>query len=111
MPTDPIPQDLARAFRDAVDFFQSSWSPAVHGREVSVEGKGHKIGDVCRLVAYYAEDLPADLLHRLLSEMDLRHAKLKDELAQHPTYGVAAKCLSKIIEDREKEYQQSISKS
>jgi len=96
MSTDSIPVHLARGFRDAVDFHQSSWSPAVHGREVSINRKSYKINQVCDVVSEYTDNLPDDLLVRFLDAMDLRYVKLKDELAKHPTYQVAAICLRRL---------------
>ena len=110
MPTNPIPAHLARGFRHAVDFYQSSWSPAVHGREVSINRKSYKIKQVCDLVSDYTGNLPDDLLVRLLDAMDLRYAKLKDDLAEHPTYRVAAICLRRLIDDAEREYWEHVSK-
>jgi len=111
MSTDPIPAHLARGFRDAIDFYQSSWSPAVHGREVSINRKSYKISQVCDVVSDYTDNLPDDLLVRLLDAMDLRYAKLKDDLAQQPTYQVGAICLRRLIEDAEREYWERVSKA
>jgi hypothetical protein len=64
MSTDPIPAHLARRFRDAVDFYQSSWSPAVHGREVSINRKSCKINQVCEVVSDYTDNLPDDTMRK-----------------------------------------------
>src|SRR5260370_41377548 len=96
---DPIPPELAEGFRDALSFYQTSWSPAEPGPEVSIEGRPHTILAVCARVSEYDERLPQDILYWFLGRMDVRYTDLKDYLASHPTYKNAALCLSKLIRD------------
>jgi hypothetical protein len=104
MSTDLIPRDLAQGFRDAVEFYRSSWSPAVHGREVSINGRAFTISAVCSLVAGFTDQLPEDVQHDLLDCLDISHADLKNVLAQHPTYAAGSRCLLKVMQDREASY-------
>jgi hypothetical protein len=102
---DAIPAKLAEAFQDALSFYRTSWSPAEHGPEVSIEGKPHTIVAVCSLVSQFDDPLPQAILYWLLGHMDARYTDLKDYLATHPTYKSAALCLSKLIRDRTTEYE------
>jgi hypothetical protein len=111
MSTSPIPKDLAQGFRDAVEFFGSSWSAAEHGREVSINGHPYKIEEVCNLVVGYADNLPDDVVQKLLSYMDLRYDYMKEDLALHANYRIGALCLRKLVQDGEAEYQQCIRKA
>ncbi len=79
---DPIPPELAEGFRDALSFYQTSWSPAEHGPEVSIEGRPHTILAVCARVSEYDERLPQDILYWFLGRMDVRYTDLKDYLAR-----------------------------
>jgi hypothetical protein len=104
---DAIPPNLAEAFRDALLFYRTSWTPAAHGPEVSIKGRAFTITAVCHLVSEFADELPQNILPYLLDRMDLRYANLKEELVTHPTYKTAALCLAKLIRDSTTEYERT----
>ena len=105
MVSDPILPVLAEGFRDAVSFYQTSWSPAEHGPEVSIEGRPYTILAVCALVSEFDDQLPQEILYWFIGRMDARYTDLKDYLVSHPTYKTAALCLSKLIRDSKAEYE------
>src|ERR1700730_14408731 len=102
---DPIPPELAEGFRDALSFYRTSWSPAEHGPEVSIEGRPYTILAVCAQVSKFDDPLPQDILYWFLGHMDARYTDLRDYLATHPTYKSAALCLSKLIRDSKAEFE------
>jgi hypothetical protein len=105
MVSDPILPVLAEGFRDAVSFYQTSWSPAEHGPEVSIEGRPYTLPAVCAWVSKFDDRLPQDILYWFLRHMDARYTDLKDYLVSNPTYNTAALCLAKLIRDRTTEYE------
>jgi hypothetical protein len=91
----PIPDDVREAFRDAIHSYKSGSSE----RSVSFRRLMQlSLGGVCDLVlSYRNEPLPLsvhDELWNLLDEIDL-----KVELAKDPSYATGARCLDKLIRD------------
>jgi hypothetical protein len=105
MASGPIPRDLAEAFRSALLFYRSSWTPAFHGPEVSINGRSSTIEKVCRLVAESTDELPKELLVSLLACMDDRYRGPKSDLEKHSTYQTASRCLLLLLRDREADWR------
>jgi hypothetical protein len=100
----PIPQDLARAFCEAVLCFRDEefGSP-----EPSVEFRGHvePISTICAMVESFKNDqVPADILLRLCGYMRLGDEKRKNDLANDRSYSMAADCLLQLMQRRVTEY-------
>ena len=95
MAPNPIPQDLAEGFRDALSFYRTSWSPADHGPEVSIGGRPYTILAVCELVSEFDDRLPQEILYWFIGRMDARYADLKDYLAR--TYSKITGCCRSAI--------------
>jgi hypothetical protein len=103
-PAKSIPQDLAKAFCEAVLCFRDEefGSP-----EPSVEFRGHiePISTICAMVyAFKNDQVPADILLRLCSYMRLGDEKRKNDLTGDHSYSVAADCLLQLIQRRVTEY-------
>jgi hypothetical protein len=102
---DPIPLNLAEAFAEAVSRFQLTWSPAEHGPEISIGRKPFSLKAVCSLVDSFEDKLPDDVFDVLDLCLDATQIRSKEDLGRNQTYAAGARCLRKLIEDRESEYR------
>jgi hypothetical protein len=103
-PVKSIPEDLAKAFCEAVLCFRDEefGSP-----EPSVEFRGHvePISTICAMVESFKNDqVPADILLRLCSYMRLGDEKRKNDLASGHSYSMAGDSLLQLIQRRVTEY-------
>jgi hypothetical protein len=99
-----IPQDLAKAFCEAVLCFRDGefGSP-----EPSVDFRGlvEPISTICAMVESFKSDqVPADVLLRLCSYMRLGDEKRKNDLARDQSYSMAGDCLLQLIQRRVTDY-------
>jgi hypothetical protein len=100
---DPIPSELSHAFHVAVQrCADGSWSPAQPDvPTMKVEGKDYTARQVCEFVTGFSDTLPDEVLGILLSSLGRDvHSDLMQELAQHRTYAVGARCLLTLIDRR-----------
>jgi hypothetical protein len=96
----PIPADLAEAFRDSVGLFLEWW-PGDPEPNVTLGQGLLSISAICNLMGIYTDQLPEDVFVRLHRDaMDKTRWDLKQELAASRTYATAAYCLRKLIEDK-----------
>jgi len=101
---DPIPNYLREAFSEAVQLF-SDWSPAVSEREVSINGRPFTMRGVCGLVDGYADPIPDSVVAELTTHLQTSHTALKKQLEKDPSYSTGAKCLRRLISDRQADYR------
>jgi len=103
---DPIPKELAEGFNDAVGRFRFSWSPALHGPEVSIDQIPYTIDAVCRLVMSFNDRLPDALADELLDiSTGYEENDLRTQLANERSYAAGAQCLLRVMELTTREYQ------
>jgi len=99
---DPTPNYLREAFGEAVQLF-SDWSPAVCEREVSINGRPFTMSGVCGLVDGYADPIPDGVVAELTTH--LQTTALKEQLVRDPSYTTGAKCLRRLISNRQADYR------
>jgi hypothetical protein len=93
----PIPQDLAAAFRDAVFCYPDCEFGTAR---VAFRGRAELASAICDMTMLFSDGLPEDEFARLCELMSYGHHnddKLKDVLANEKTYAVAALCLKQLI--------------
>ncbi len=101
-PSETMPLDVRQSFCDAVRLFDRWRSdapePTLLFRSMDVSLVG-----VCDLVlAYRDEPLPLNIHHELLALTGHPHASFKAELMIDPSYATGARCLEKLIKDRQR---------
>jgi hypothetical protein len=99
---------LRRAFDEAVvRYYDKQWTP---GRpdfpRVTIDGEHLTIRQVCGLVIEFTDELRSDVLQQLMDCMHIEHRELRQELGRDALYGIGAKCLLKLMDDREGAYKQ-----
>ena len=106
-PSNDLKQKLHDAFRQAVRNFGVSWSPAIHGPELIIDGRPYTIEAVCGLVidCGLSYPLPAATYAELCGHFDAGHQDLAVRLAKDPSYENAAKCLVKLVANKKAEYR------
>jgi hypothetical protein len=101
---EPIPQDLAKAFCQAVLCFRDQESS---GPDPSVRfrGQAQPVSTICAMVESFKNDqVPADILLRLCGHMRLGDEKRENDLAGDQSYSMAGDCLLQLIQRRVTEY-------
>lgn len=94
------PSDCAAAFREGVMRFRDEWNPAAPEFGVDINGRHVALSDLCGLVGGLGDRLPETVLDRLLCEIHgARHASLRAELCNDPSYATAAACLLTLMQD------------
>jgi hypothetical protein len=94
------PVDYASAFCEGVMRFRDEWDPAAPEFSLDIGGKPLALSDLCGLVVGLGGHLPTNVLNRLLSEMhNTRYTRLKMELADDPSYSIAAGSLLSLMND------------
>lgn len=92
--------DYCGAFCEGVMRFRDEWNPAAPELSVDISGNLFVLGDLCRLVKGLGSHVPKNVLNRLLSEMhNARYIRLRTELADDPSYSMAADCLLILMND------------
>jgi hypothetical protein len=99
-PTEPMPDDVREAFRDAIRLYVD-WKFDRPERSVSFRRLQQvSLNGVCDLVlSYRNEPLPLNVHDELWNLIDNSRVDLKVELATDPSYATAARCLDKLIQD------------
>lgn len=65
--------------------------------QVGFDGKSYSMTEICGLVDNLGDELPTQVVDRLLYYMQAPHADLKASLSQERSYSVAARCLRELI--------------
>jgi hypothetical protein len=98
--SDPIPEDLSKAFRDTVALY-ATWTPSRPEPEVWIGGSSRAMSAVSELVEKFDDRLPDDLFDRLmLCVRDVRYTLLRQRLYARQSYAAGALCLRRLIQDR-----------
>jgi hypothetical protein len=97
---DPIPEDLSRAFREAVNLY-ANWTPSGPEPEVWIGGASQPVSAVSSLVEDFHDRLPDDVLDSLMLHVrDVRYTLLRQRLYARQSYAAGALCLRRLIQDR-----------
>jgi hypothetical protein len=97
---DPIPEDLSKAFRDAVAIY-ATWTPSGPEPEVLFRGSFHRMSAVSELVEAFHDRLPDDQFDSLMLYVrDIRYTLLRQRLYARQSYAAGALCLRRLIQDR-----------
>jgi hypothetical protein len=98
----PIPLDLSAGFQDAV-WLYSSWRPDAPEALVSIGGQSHSMSAVCALVGNYEDQVPDQVIERLMSYIrEVRYTLLRKKLIADQSYATTAYCFLRLIEDRKR---------
>jgi len=106
---DPIPDQLRKAFRDAV-WLYADWNSALPEPQVQIGGSSHAssshaISAVCALVEKFDDRLPEEIFERLMLHMrEIRYTLLRQKLVAGHSYGAAGRCFLRLIEDRKRHF-------
>jgi hypothetical protein len=101
----PTRRDLAEAYADALSAY-GDWSPGQPEPEIGIGQTKFSMTAVCGLLDQFADELPQHVFKTLRSYMDLpSHSDLIVELAVNCSYATGARCLRRLIELRQAEYQ------
>jgi hypothetical protein len=100
----PIPANLSAAFHRAVWSFRD-WGFIRFEPSVSVDQNPFLISTVCDLVMKFKDPLPDNVFAKLLSYTLEGYNELGGDLAKDRSYATGARCLLKMISDRNAEYQ------
>ena len=104
LPPDPIPDQLRKAFHDAV-WLYADWNPALPEPQVQIGGSSHAIGAVCALVEKFDDRLPEEIFERLMFYMrEIRYTLLRQKLVAGHCYAAAGRCFLRLIEDRKRHF-------
>lgn len=104
LPPDPIPDQLRKAFHDAMCLY-ADWNPALPEPEVQIGGSSHAIGAVCALVEKFDDRLPEEIFERLMLHMrEIRYTLLRQKLVAGHSYAAAGRCFLRLIEDRKRHF-------
>jgi hypothetical protein len=103
----PTRRDLAEAFADALLAY-GDWIAGQPEREIRIERALFSMTAVCGLLDQFADELPKHVFDKLRSYMDLpSHSDLIVDLAVNCSYATGARCLLRLIELRNAEYQRA----
>jgi hypothetical protein len=98
-PPETIPNHLREAFRDAVCGY-SDWIPARPELEVRIGSTLHSLSEVCALVDHFHDQLPEDVLDKLMAYMrGVRYTLLRQKLVADQSYAAGARCFLRLLED------------
>jgi hypothetical protein len=98
--SDQIPEDLSKAFREAVALY-ASWTPSGPEPQVWIGGSSHPMSAVSELVEKFHDRLPDDLFDNLMiCVRDVRYTLLRQRLYARQSYAAGALCLRRLIQDR-----------
>jgi hypothetical protein len=98
--TDPLPENLAKAFEDAVLEYEN-WHPQFEGRRIPIGSQFFPLEVVGDLVSKFTDPLPEHVFMQLRSYMQEEpHGDLIADLERRPTYDVGSLCLRRLIERR-----------
>ena len=101
----PIPLALSRGFHDAV-WLYSSWRPDAPEPLVSIGGRPHSMSALCALVGNYRDEVPAQVIERLMSYIrGVRYTLLRKKLIADQSYAATAHCFLRLIEDQKRHPQ------
>jgi hypothetical protein len=104
LPPDPIPDQLRKAFHDAVRLY-ADWNPALPEPEVQIGRSSHAISAACALVEKFEDRLPDEIFERLMLDMrDIRYTLLRQKLVAGHSYAAAGRCFLRLIEDRKRHF-------
>lgn len=104
LPPDPIPNQLRKAFRDAVCLY-ADWNPALPEPEVQIGDSLHAISVVCALVEKFDDRLPEEIFERLMLDMrEIRYTLLRQKLVAGHSYAAAGRSFLRLIEDRKRHF-------
>jgi hypothetical protein len=101
----PIPTDLSAAFHRAVWSFRD-WGFARFEPSVSVNQNPFLMSAVCDLVIKFRDPLPSNVFDKLLSYTLEGPPSLRRDLVEDRSYATGARCLLKMVRDRNAKYQQ-----
>jgi hypothetical protein len=100
---EPIPQNLADAFREAVARY-ADWSPPNPEIELRIGNVSHSMSAVCGFADKFDDDLPDDVFSQLRSYLLIRYRALGERLGEKRSYSVGGYCLLRLIEGRKAAY-------
>jgi hypothetical protein len=100
---EPIPQNLADAFREAVARY-ADWSPPNPEIELRIGNVSHSMSAVCGFADKFYDNLPDDVFSQLRSYMLIRYRALGERLGEKRSYNVGSYCLLRLIEGRKAAY-------
>jgi hypothetical protein len=102
--------DAREAFCIAVKFYRSGdWCPALpEFNKIEVLGELFTLRQVCGLVEHVTEPLPNSVVSDLLTSLHARHPRIEEHFAPPRTYAVGAKCLLRLMNDRELTFRQRL---
>ena len=104
LPPDPIPDQLRKAFHDAV-WLYADWNPALPEPQVQIGGSSHAISAVCAFVEKFDDRLPEEMFERLMLHMrEIRYTLLRQKLVAGHSYAAAGRCFLRLIEDRKRHF-------
>jgi hypothetical protein len=104
LPPDPIPDQLRKAFHDAV-WLYAHWNPALPEPQVQIGGSSHAISAVCAFVEKFDDRLPEEMFERLMLHMrEIRYTLLRQKLVAEHSYAAAGRCFLRLIEDRKRHF-------
>jgi hypothetical protein len=103
-PSEPMPEDLREAFRNAIDLYRE-WKLGAPERSVSFRTLLQvSLSGVCDLVLSYSNELLPVKVHDELWIL-IDDLNLKVELAKDPSYATGARCLDKLIQNHRADHQ------
>ncbi len=99
--------DKREAFCIAAKIYRSGeWTPGFPNRNtIDVNGRRRTLRDICALVTAIQERLPNSTVDDLRERMHAQHIQLQEELVHDRSYATGAKCLLRLMDEREKELQ------
>ena len=101
--------DAHEAFCIAVKFYRSGdWNPALPTFDkVMVRGQPLTLRQVCGLVAHLTEPLPNSVVSDLVTSLRARHHAIGENFAggSH-TFAAGARCLLRLMDEREYAFRQ-----